>query len=226
MPNTGRHSRNCHLCRQRRIKVCLCYATITSLIKFQCDLARPSCGQCLRLGKPCSGYRDEASMRFRIANMSSFPANTRRGHRKIRYHDAPVAKTESPVLSVQIVYEPPQVWSQHVIPLVLDKFSVALVEATSTGSDGGMFATIPRIIASTPQGSPVYAVSNAIACAYVASTTGSAAAVANRARAYGEALAAVNVALDDRAECQNDSTLLAIWMFVVYEVRMLDLLNA
>lgn len=154
-------------------------------------------------------------MRFRIANISH-------GGRKIRYHDSPMIKTDfakdSRIPYLQIVYEPPQVWSQHVIPLVLNKFSVGLVEAST---DSSMFATIPRIISSTQEGSQVYAVCNAIACAYLASTTGSAAAIANRARAYGAALNAVNAALDDPFQRNNDSTLLAIWMFVVYEVRVI-----
>ena len=102
------------------------------------------------------------------------------------------------------------------IPLVLDKFSSGLADASV---DGSMFTTIPRIISSTQEGSPVYAVCDAVACAYIASTVGSAAAVVQRTRAYGSALRAVNAALADPAQCKNDSTLLAVWMLVVYEVR-------
>ncbi|KAJ5605237.1 hypothetical protein N7510_010391 [Penicillium lagena] len=94
--------------------------------------------------------------------------------------------------SVQIIYEPSQVWSHHVIPLVLGKFSVKVVD---TSRDSSLFATIPRLITSTQEGSPVYAVCDAIACAYLASMSGSADAIANRTRAYGTALRVVNVAL-------------------------------
>lgn len=41
-----------------------------------------------------------------------------------------------------------------------------------------------------------------------------------RASAYVTALRTVNLALDDPFQCKNDSTLLEVWMFVVYEVRM------
>ncbi|OJJ46501.1 hypothetical protein ASPZODRAFT_25599 [Penicilliopsis zonata CBS 506.65] len=52
MPNVGRPSRDCQSCRQRRIK---------------CDLLRPHCGQCLRKGRLCPGYRDELlAMHFRL----------------------------------------------------------------------------------------------------------------------------------------------------------------
>ncbi|KAJ5548434.1 hypothetical protein N7513_005668 [Penicillium frequentans] len=203
MPNTGQFSRRCYSCRQRHCK---------------CDLARPSCGQCLRAGKTCSGYRDDVSMRFRIINHSSFQPGTRRQNRKIRYEDPPMVEEssteESDTPSVQIIYEPSQVWSHHVIPLVLDKFTVDLVD---TRIDSSMFATIPRIISRTNEGSSVYSVCNAIACAYLATTTGTTAATVNRARAYGTALKTVNQALNDPVECKSDSTLLAIWMFVVYE---------
>lgn len=158
-------------------------------------------------------------MRFRIANASSFQPSIRR---KMRYHDPPMVKAnfakDGDRQSVQMMYEPSQVWRHHVIPLVLGKFSVKILD---TGVDSSLFVTIPRIISSTQEGSPVYAVCDAIACAYFASTTASADAVAKRAHAYGTALKAVNVALGDPAQYKNDSTLLAIWMFVVYEVRII-----
>jgi hypothetical protein len=163
-------------------------------------------------------------MRFRIADISSFQPSASHHRQRIRYHDplraiADPAK-DSEITDVQIIYEPPQVWSHHVIPLVLDKFSVELVNANI---DNSMFTTIPRIICSSQEGSSVYAVCDAIACAYVASTTGTTAAMANRTRAYVTALRTVNAALDDPLQCRNDSTLLAIWMFVVYEVRVIHL---
>ena len=195
---------------------------IHSSTGFQCDLARPSCGQCLRIGTSCLGYRDEVSMRFRIANISSFQPSKKHGERKMRYHNPPIIKADSAkrgyIPSVQVIYEPSQVWSHHVIPLVLDKFSVGLAD---TSLNSNMFATIPRIISSTQEGSQIYAVCDAIACAYLASTTGSTTALLNRTRAYGTALRAVNAALDDPVQHKNDSTLLAIWMFVVYEVRVI-----
>lgn len=185
----------------------------------KCDLVSPSCGQCLRAGISCLGYRDEVSMRFRIVNNSSFQQSTRHRRRKMRYNDPPIAKVDSAKTSetpfAPIIYEPPQVWNHHVIPLVLDRFSIELVD---TITDGSMFATIPRIISTAQEGSPVYTVCDAIACAYLASTTGTTAAMVNRTRAYGTALRTVNTALDDPVQCKNDSTILAVWMFVVYEV--------
>ncbi|KAF2280862.1 uncharacterized protein EI97DRAFT_368347 [Westerdykella ornata] len=53
MPNVGRPSKGCQNCRDRKVK---------------CDLKRPSCGQCIRSGKDCHGYRDPLEMMFRDEN--------------------------------------------------------------------------------------------------------------------------------------------------------------
>ncbi|PHH67523.1 hypothetical protein CDD82_1391 [Ophiocordyceps australis] len=50
MPNTGRPSKDCHLCRKRRVK---------------CDLGRPGCTRCVKYGVECPGYRDLQDLLFR-----------------------------------------------------------------------------------------------------------------------------------------------------------------
>ncbi|KAJ5266589.1 hypothetical protein N7478_009397 [Penicillium angulare] len=156
-------------------------------------------------------------MRFRIAKASSFEPNTSHGRRKTHYHNPKSIKLDSARYQIPpspIGYEIPQVWSHHVFPLVLDKFAAGIVD---TSINSSMFVTIPRIISSSQEGSPVYAVCDAIAHAYLATVTGSPTEVLRRDRAYGTALRAVNAALTDPTQYKNDSTLLSIWMFVVYE---------
>uniref|UniRef100_A0A093UPJ3 White-opaque regulator 1 n=1 Tax=Talaromyces marneffei PM1 TaxID=1077442 RepID=A0A093UPJ3_TALMA len=199
MPNTGKPSKDCFSCRQRRIK---------------CDLVRPGCTQCARLRKMCPGYRDETSLRFRNSNTASFELKSRTGRRlKLHYYHQPgstggTRDTNSrPNNSLPV--ELPQTLSRHVIPLVLDKFSI--------GPKAGIFATVNRMVSIAGQTSPIYAVSNAIAYAYRASYTGSPTARSDMFHAYGTALRTVKAALDDPVEYKKDSTLLAVWMFVVYE---------
>jgi hypothetical protein len=152
-------------------------------------------------------------MHFRIVNTSSFKQKPPTGRRKMKLHyDQPGAtggmtRDTNKCLPVEL----PQTWSQHVIPLILDKFSIGL-------NTSSIFATVNGMVSMAEQGSPVYAVSNAIACAYRASVTGSANARSNMVHAYGNALRTVKTALDDPVEYKEDSTLLAVWMFVVYEV--------
>ncbi|PSR75244.1 hypothetical protein BD289DRAFT_487186 [Coniella lustricola] len=56
MPNVGRPSRDCHLCRKRRVK---------------CDLTKPRCVRCGKYGVVCPGYRPAAGLVFHNANMAS-----------------------------------------------------------------------------------------------------------------------------------------------------------
>ncbi|KAL7932238.1 hypothetical protein V8C35DRAFT_307757 [Trichoderma chlorosporum] len=63
MPNTGRPSRDCHLCRQRRVK---------------CDLARPACQRCIKYGAQCPGYRDQQELVFRNADPTAVKKRKKR----------------------------------------------------------------------------------------------------------------------------------------------------
>ncbi|POR31268.1 Uncharacterized protein TPAR_08517 [Tolypocladium paradoxum] len=63
MPNTGRPSQDCHLCRQRRVK---------------CDLGRPGCQRCVKYGVECPGYRDQTELVFRNANPSTVKRRKKR----------------------------------------------------------------------------------------------------------------------------------------------------
>lgn len=38
----------------------------------QCDLTRPGCSRCAKLGKICPGYREESDLLFRNANIVSY----------------------------------------------------------------------------------------------------------------------------------------------------------
>ncbi|EGX90450.1 Fungal transcriptional regulatory protein [Cordyceps militaris CM01] len=63
MPNTGKPSQDCHLCRQRRVK---------------CDLARPACQRCTKYGAVCPGYRDQQALVFRNADPSTLKRRRKR----------------------------------------------------------------------------------------------------------------------------------------------------
>ncbi|KAM0292874.1 hypothetical protein ACHAQK_003187 [Fusarium lateritium] len=67
MPNTGKPSKDCHLCRSRRVK---------------CDLARPSCQRCIKYGAECPGYRDEQELVFRNANPTTVKKRKKRTQQK------------------------------------------------------------------------------------------------------------------------------------------------
>ncbi|EFY88693.1 hypothetical protein MAC_05311 [Metarhizium acridum CQMa 102] len=79
MPNTGRPSQDCHLCRQRRVKVA--YNTAADPLS-QCDLGRPGCQRCVKYGVECPGYRDQHDLVFRNANPSTVKKRRKRAAAK------------------------------------------------------------------------------------------------------------------------------------------------
>lgn len=56
MVNTGKPSGGCKLCRARRIK---------------CDEGKPACQKCIRIKKPCPGYRDPFDGKIRDETQST-----------------------------------------------------------------------------------------------------------------------------------------------------------
>ncbi|CAM1507114.1 Fc.00g067550.m01.CDS01 [Cosmosporella sp. VM-42] len=63
MPNTGKPSKDCHLCRSRRVK---------------CDLGRPACQRCIKYGAECPGYRTEQDLVFRNSNPTTVKKRKKR----------------------------------------------------------------------------------------------------------------------------------------------------
>ncbi|KAK7430833.1 hypothetical protein QQZ08_002622 [Neonectria magnoliae] len=63
MPNVGKPSKDCHLCRSRRVK---------------CDLARPACKRCIKYGAECPGYRDQQELVFRNVNPTDLKKRKKR----------------------------------------------------------------------------------------------------------------------------------------------------
>ncbi|KAF1984424.1 hypothetical protein K402DRAFT_395772 [Aulographum hederae CBS 113979] len=82
MVYTGKPSRGCHLCRKRRVK---------------CDESKPRCGQCIKLGKECPGYRSESDLIFRNENVAVIQRSQRGDAAKA---PVPMSSTSSPPSSL------------------------------------------------------------------------------------------------------------------------------
>ncbi|KAG6001006.1 hypothetical protein E4U21_004784 [Claviceps maximensis] len=80
MPNTGRPSQDCHLCRRRRVK---------------CDLSRPGCQRCVKYGVDCPGYRDQHELVFRNANPMAVQKRKKRTSVKIEERERRNTKSSS-----------------------------------------------------------------------------------------------------------------------------------
>lgn len=108
----------------------------------------------------------------------------------------------------------PESWNDHVIPLIISKFSFDIAR----GFNKSIFNTIPRVIAEVEDGSVLFTACNAVGCAYMANITRSPNVIFYRAKAYTTALAALNSALLDPQEHTNDKVLLSVWLLSLYEV--------
>lgn len=51
---------------------------------LQCDLTRPGCVRCDKLGRPCPGYREEDELLFRNENVASYATNRTKDRRRIQ----------------------------------------------------------------------------------------------------------------------------------------------
>lgn len=106
-------------------------------------------------------------------------------------------------------------------------FRFLVIARITTGSNSNhpvnqlneVFESIRRTIRQADDGSPIHQVCNAIGLTYASSKHGVVnLRTQNRVYVYQSALAAVNSAIQDPQRRSLDSTLLAVWLFNVYEV--------
>ncbi|EMD00451.1 hypothetical protein BAUCODRAFT_20551 [Baudoinia panamericana UAMH 10762] len=95
----GRLSKACAECRAKATRVhytphpsVSASDSVAELTCLQCDTARPSCGQCRRTGRVCTGYQDLETLRV----LDQTKDVTRKGYAKAKH--ALVGRTEDPVV--------------------------------------------------------------------------------------------------------------------------------
>lgn len=104
------------------------------------------------------------------------------------------------------------------LPLVAARITTGPNNDHPVNQLNDVFDSIPRIIRQADATSPIHQVCKAIGLTYVRSKTRAVTWTHDRVHMYQSALAAVNSALQDPQQRLLDSTLLAVWMFNVYEV--------
>ncbi|KAH8886550.1 hypothetical protein GQ53DRAFT_727545 [Thozetella sp. PMI_491] len=215
MPNVGKPSQDCHLCRRRRVK---------------CDLGRPKCQRCLKYGAECPGYRDKKEFVFRNTY-----ADAEEGSR-IRCTSpgtsepcslAPAGVATGPVrpphgrtepLPVSTFYNvrslpallPPaasvkEQWTAHSIPLVMECFS--------------SLPFFTRLLGSVPEGHPLALVSHVFARTYMGNRYNAPRDKREVSTYLGNSLQAVQAAINDDLRCKEDATIAAVWLLGLNEAR-------
>ncbi|KAJ4165585.1 hypothetical protein LMH87_007212 [Akanthomyces muscarius] len=239
MPNTGKPSLDCHLCRQRRVK---------------CDLARPACQRCVKYGAVCPGYRDQHELVFRNANPAT--VQRRRKKRSAAAAEAPAVATagQSPASAaaaedeeggektttlvtcpgfVKARTSPPAAdtvgsmvlhgrvtehWTSQSVPLLLDVYSALdfLRSVYTTESRRGTAATGGPLLWSAHIFTRTYTMNvrypTHVEDALRLSTQ------RELAMYMGKTLRAVNRALGAPGGAQRDDILATVWILANYEV--------
>ncbi|KAF2087193.1 hypothetical protein K490DRAFT_57251 [Saccharata proteae CBS 121410] len=203
MVNTGRASPACFACLKKRVK---------------CDEERPHCRRCTKTGRPCPGYRDQASLIFRNQNGYA--------EEKVKAREAlVVGAREDHSLQEIVVFNAnalPRPCSMNIDDLAIQRFFNDFVVAPNSPNLLGYLDFLPSMASRSGK---LRCLDEALASA----------ALANQCkglkeprllpvarRRYGQALTAVNEALRDPELMRNDDVLLVIVLLGIFEVIVHD----
>jgi hypothetical protein len=221
---------------------------VTNIIRVinigaQCDLRRPGCQRCAKIGQKCSGYRDleRPQLRFRILTPSSYTHKARRLCQQPGWlHENEPAECSAKLpgaQSIPICYDEYQfdnliqsIASQrksspsfglaetlegHAMPLIMSQFS-SFVHGSYRIHSG--FESFPDLFQKAEAGSAVYFACHAVSAAYFSNRMRTSNPAFAHRRLYGKSLRAVHLALLDSSYQGEDSTLLAVWLLCLYAV--------
>jgi hypothetical protein len=246
MPNTGLPSRDCGLCRKRRVKECLLPAGTVEvdfldakLIISQCDLARPSCARCLKYGATCPGYRTDHDLFFRNESVISVEGRSRRRQfpTRSRASDTPSSDEDqsnslssslgSAVKNLQSSITPYHQSTPALLLVVNEDWRSHSVprliqhfsSALGAGQHDGTHNFFPILLQGAGENSCLRLVTKVFAHSFFKR-------IHHQESPHdpqdvdmvGRALKSVNAALRHPSECHNDATVVAVWLLSIYEV--------
>ncbi|KNG82480.1 hypothetical protein ANOM_009525 [Aspergillus nomiae NRRL 13137] len=208
MVNTGLPSKDCHTCRRRRVK---------------CDLGRPGCLRCKKIGHDCPGYRDLSRLgfNFRILTPESYLCH------KDPNHDPQVTKgseqeqdqhfrfagTIQPQLA--LTYTPTDQWEDHAKPLVISQFTILTLQGARVY---GSFDFLPHLFERTDAKSTLHKVCNAVASACFDNRSRSDSMGFSHKKLYVKALQSLSSDVSHVEKQKQDQTLVAVWLLCLYEI--------
>lgn len=242
MVYSGRPSKGCLHCRQRRIKVpCRTSSTLlpvsSAMLPFssfvsdrwQCDLSRPSCGQCNRSERECAGYRDQMQLSFRDETQGVVKkAQLRSDRSKIGHSQQckPTGPVEDQVLPRGLTASstPPAFLSIDAVDQAVAFFFRSHVNEASE-SCSLVYKDLPGLYAAE-YNSALSCVIKAIGLAGLSSYRSAPALMTSAFAHYSLALGFVGSALRNQALATTDQTLLTIYLLGIYEVQSSTILQA
>ncbi|KAJ5381084.1 C6 zinc finger domain protein [Penicillium cataractarum] len=200
----GKPSPGCAVCRARRLL---------------CDRGRPSCSQCLRANRECSGYQDLQALRIHDQSqeiVAKAQAQARRKSPKTSPRTSPKTspKPSSPVQSVILSVPMPAA-----IPASMDEWAMSYIFKLYVGTNQsrGLLAYLPNLLSDDPSPA-LQATIKAVGLAGMSRVHSLPKMMYSAGVEYSTALIATNRALQDSTEARSDSTLAAVVLLSTYEM--------
>ncbi|KAJ4370374.1 hypothetical protein N0V83_004892 [Neocucurbitaria cava] len=198
-----------------------------------CDQKRPSCSQCLRVGKECHGYRDMLSMMFKnesdvVAKKAEkryealakqeVPTTSKRKAQQTSDYDLPSRSSTHMVHYMR--YPTPESLTWEIIPSIEEQaqgFFVSNYVAQPAIVPRGQFEWVTELLARPDTEEILRSSVNAASLAGLATSTKSPMIMQKAQAAYVKALRITNSALRVKATAVKDSTLISVIMLGMYE---------
>ncbi|KAH7310062.1 C6 zinc finger protein [Rhexocercosporidium sp. MPI-PUGE-AT-0058] len=203
---TGRMSRGCESCRKLHTK---------------CDEKRPACSRCLRIGKKCTGYRDESDLMFRHTD----PKLREKGRSAMKkggnmHHSQTDLRTSHDRSRKAIAT---QGISKVLLPSKEDQklcffYHTTMENLVDSDPTQYLHSQLPTLLSRSRPGSTLHLAAQALSYAtwgrYRLGYQGVALSASKR---YSQALSALATAIADPIEAKSDETLYAVLLLCGYE---------
>ena len=201
------------------------------IVKSQCNLAQPSCSQCRRAGRICSGYRDTNTLAFR--DQSNQTASK---FRKVLINDK--EQSHAGILPKEQGQNRDSGSTDGSGALIPARDTIALTTKTlapspydqavayfisnyvlqDSGSKMSYFDYLPQAIGRTDSISPLLSVVKSIGLAGIGHTQHDPQVQLVSTREYSAAISGINTALQDPTRAKKDETLMTVFLLALYEV--------
>ncbi|KAF2731880.1 hypothetical protein EJ04DRAFT_578770 [Polyplosphaeria fusca] len=199
MVYSGKGSKGCAPCRKRRTK---------------CDLAVPSCSQCMRKGRPCHGYRTEIDRIF-VHQTGIVKAKVRQSSRDLDGTDAPTDGSAMQLLARQ----PSRLAAveDEAIHHFFAHYNEKFFAAEGQQSHGGFDYILPVYEKDLLSGGPVPEIVKASGLAALANMKASPELLTAAKATQVKVLRQLNDQLHDTRTALSDSSILTCIMLGIYE---------
>ncbi|KAE9375204.1 hypothetical protein N431DRAFT_369426, partial [Stipitochalara longipes BDJ] len=204
----GKPSKACAECRAKRTR---------------CNEATPACGQCVRAGRKCSGYRDPLAMMFKDQNSklsskrklsnatgSRSPSTPRRFSQNIVFES-------SSDLQSELSFTPG--WEEQAVSFVFHNY---VSEDNESASSRGLFDYLPALYRKSEPGSILADAVIALGMVCIANSNRDSALLNKAILKYSATARAVSTSLGDIELAKQDGILISVLLLGIFEANASD----